>query len=49
MLDGIEQIYDQFYDIEKDDKKDNDSYKKFEESLRDLKYKFVGDKFYLNY
>lgn len=49
VLDGIEQIYDQFYDIEKDDKKDKDSYEKFEENLRDLKYKFVGDKFYLNY
>lgn len=49
ILDGIEQIYNEFYKIESTGKKDDDSYEKFEEKLKDLDYKFVGDKFYLNY
>ena len=49
IIEGIEQIYDQFYKISKEDKDEAENYKKFEENLKKLKYKFVGDKFYLNY
>ena len=49
IFEGIEQIYDMRYKIpdESNDKKEN--YSKFESELIDLKYKFVGDKFYLDY
>lgn len=49
ILDGIEQIYDEIYELPTDNKNNDENYKKFEEQLKDLKYKFVGDKFYLNY
>ncbi len=49
ILDGIEQIYDQVYELPEDKEKDDENYKEFEENLKDLKYKFVGDKFYLEY
>lgn len=49
ILDGIEQIYDEIYELPEKVDKDQDPYKIFEENLKDLKYKFVGDKFYLEY
>lgn len=51
IYDGIEQIYNEFHEIETNDKKEkeDENYEKFEEELKDLDYKFVGDKFYLNY
>ncbi len=48
ILDGIEQIYDEIYELP--EKTENeDSYTIFERNLKDLDYKFVGDKFYLEY
>lgn len=48
VLDGIEQIYDLYFKIPTSGKKD-ENYKNFENDLKDLDYKFVGDKFYLDY
>lgn len=47
ILDGIEQVYDEYYKIS--NVKDEKVYAKFVEEIKDLKYKFVGDKFYLDY
>lgn len=49
ILDGIEQIYDQFYEFSNNKKSDNQNEMSFEENLKRLNYKFVGDKFYLEY
>lgn len=49
MLDGVEQIYDEFYEITNNKKNDNKDETSFEENLKKLNYKFVGDKFYLEY
>ena len=47
ILENIEQIYDQHYLIE--NVRNKEIYAKFEEELKDLKYEFVGDKFYKEY
>ncbi len=47
VLDNIEQIYNEYY--EKPTDKSKTGYEKFVEELKDLKYNFVGDKFYSNY
>lgn len=47
ILDGIEQIYDQTYQIK--NIKDKTVYAKFEEDIKALNYEFVGDKFYDEY
>lgn len=47
ILENIEQIYDQHYLIE--NVRNKEIYAKFEEVLKDLKYEFVGDKFYKEY
>ena len=49
ILDGIEQIYDQIYELPKDKKSNNENYTTFENELKKLDYKFVGDKFYSEY
>ncbi len=49
ILDSIEQIYDQFYEFSNNKKLDNQNEMSFEENLKRLNYKFVGDKFYLEY
>lgn len=49
ILDNIEQVYDLCYDIEGGKRKNDDQYSKFIEKLKDLKYDFVGDKFYSSY
>ena len=49
ILDGIEQIYDEIYEFPTEEKKEEDNYSIFENELKDLDYKFVGDKFYLEY
>ena len=49
ILDGIEQIYDEVYEFPNEEKDEEDNYIIFEDKLRDLDYKFVGDKFYLDY
>ena len=47
IMDGIEQIYDQTYQIK--NIKDKTVYAKFEEDIKALNYEFVGDKFYDEY
>lgn len=47
ILENIEQIYDQYYTV--DNVRNKEMYGKFEEDLKDLKYEFVGDKFYTEY
>lgn len=47
ILENIEQIYDQYYTVE--NVRNKEAYGKFEEDLKDLKYEFVGDKFYTEY
>lgn len=49
ILDEVEQIYDQFYKMVNNKKNDKNNEESFEENLRKLNYKFVGDKFYLEY
>lgn len=49
ILDGVQQIYDQFYEMKNNKKNDENSEESFEENLKKLNYKFVGDKFYLEY
>lgn len=49
IFDGIEQIYDLFYEIPDTNKDDKINYMIFENELKDLEYNFVGDKFYLEY
>lgn len=47
ILDNIEQIYGDYFKIA--DEKDKESYNVFLRELKDLKYNFVGDKFYSAY
>ena len=47
ILENIEQIYDQYYTVE--NVRNKEMYGKVEEDLKDLKYEFVGDKFYTEY
>jgi hypothetical protein len=49
IFDGIEQIYDNYYEYPDTKGKSSEKYAEFVENLKDLKYKFVGDKFYLDY
>jgi hypothetical protein len=49
IFDGIEQIYDNYYEYPDTKGKSSEIYAEFVENLKDLKYKFVGDKFYLDY
>ena len=46
---NIEQIYDEYFELPEDIEKAKDKYDAFEEDLKDLKYNFVGDKFYSIY
>lgn len=49
VLDNIEQVYDEYFKLPEDIEKAKDKYDAFEEDLKDLKYNFVGDKFYSIY
>ena len=50
ILDGIEQIYGNYYQISTDkDKAYVNRYDEFLEDLKDIKFDFVGDKFYEDY
>lgn len=48
ILDNIEQIYNEYFELPKEGK-EKQKYSQFIERLKDLKYNFVGDKFYTNY
>ena len=49
VIDNIEQIYDEYFEFPDESSKEKENYEKFLEDLKDLKYEFVGDKFYSNY
>lgn len=48
IFDNIEQIYGNYYEISNDKSKSyEERYNEFLESIKDIEYEFVGDKFYL--
>lgn len=49
IAENIEQVYDLTYELPNDSEIKEENYLKFQNELKDLKYNFVGDKFYLDY
>lgn len=49
IFDGIEQIYDIVYELPNTSNKKEEIYSEFINNLKELNYKFVGDRFYLDY
>ena len=49
VLENVEQIYNEYYELPSESEKEKENYQIFIEDLKDLKYNFVGDKFYSNY
>ncbi len=49
IAEGIEQVYNQYYKYPENTVKDNKTYEEFEEKIKALNYRFVGDQFYLDY
>ena len=49
IFDGIEQIYDIYFELPEDSKDKNENYSHFIENVKELEYNFVGDKFYTEY
>lgn len=49
IVDGIEQVYNQYYKFPTDNSKNEKNYEEFEETLKSLNYRFVGDQFYIDY
>ena len=50
VIDGVEQIYENYYKISTDKSKSYSSrYSEFLEEVKDIEYNFVGDKFYEEY
>ena len=49
IFENIEQAYDLIYELPNDSEINEENYLKFQNELKDLKYNFVGDKFYLDY
>lgn len=49
IIEGIEQIYNQYYKFLEDNTKNSNKYKEVEEKIKALNYRFVGDQFYLDY
>jgi len=49
VFDGIQQIYDVLYELPDESNKKEENYSKFVNNLKELDYKFVGDRFYLEY
>lgn len=48
ILEGIEQIYNEYYEF-LDNTKNNKAYEEFEETIKSLNYRFVGEQFYTDY
>lgn len=46
---NIEQIYNQYYEFSGKNLKNNEDYEEFEEKIKSLNYRFVGDQFYTDY
>lgn len=49
IAEGIQQAYNQYYEYPDDNTKNDKIYKEFEEKVKALNYRFVGDQFYLDY
>lgn len=49
VLENIEQIYNEYFELPDESKKEKENYNSFIKEIKDLKYNFVGDKFYSNY
>ncbi len=49
ILEGIEQVYDQYYKMPTDKQIEEENYLEFAENVKDLDYHFPGDKFYQSY
>lgn len=49
ILDGIEQVYNQYYVYPEENTKNKKVYEEFEEKIKALNYRFVGDQFYIDY
>ena len=49
IFEGIEQIYDIIYELPDESNKKEENYTEFVNNLKELDYRFVGDKFYLDY
>ncbi len=49
IFDGIEQIYDIIYELPDESNKKEENYSEFVNNIKELDYKFVGDRFYLDY
>lgn len=49
IIDGIEQVYNQYYVYPEENTKNKKVYEEFEEKIKALNYRFVGDQFYIDY
>lgn len=49
IAEGIEQVYNQYYEYPESNTKNSKVYKEFEEKIKALNYRFVGDQFYTDY
>ncbi len=49
ILEGIEQIYNQYYKNSAENTKNNKKHEELEEKIKALNYRFVGDQFYVDY
>lgn len=49
IADGIQQVYNQYYEYPEDNIKNDKVYQEFEEKVKALNYRFVGDQFYSDY
>lgn len=49
IADGIQQVYNQYYEYPEDNTKNDKVYQEFEEKVKALNYRFVGDQFYSDY
>lgn len=49
IIDGIEQVYNQYYEYPEENAKNKKVYEEFEEKIKALNYRFVGDQFYKDY
>lgn len=49
IMEGIEQVYNQYYKFPTDNTKNSKNYEELEENIKSLNYRFVGDQFYVDY
>lgn len=49
IMEGIEQLYNQYYKVSTESSKNDKKYEELEEEIKALNYRFVGDQFYVDY